>query len=437
MYSPEIERLLKRLGIKPRDRVRITRNGETIEGILIPRPDFGDASILVIKLDTGYNMGVRFSPDMKIEKIAVPQPQRRASGRERKVEPVDKPAVSILHTGGTIASSVDYTTGAVSSKFTPEELVEMYPELGEIAALKSRLLMNIYSENMRFEHYEQMVREIAKEAESGVEGIIITHGTDTMHYTAAALAFALEDLPIPVILVGAQRSSDRGSSDAFLNLFSAVRFVTETDFAGVGICMHESINDESCVILPACRTRKMHSSRRDAFKAIDAAPIARIKYPKSGSGEIEFLVENYEKKSKAKKLKVYPKFDERVGIVKIHPNISPKVLEVYNNYNGLVLEGTGLGHAPIEHGNEEFFEALKRVAERCIVAMTTQCIYGDVNMNVYSTGRKLQSIGVIPCPMLSEVAYVKLAWLLGNFGKSETRELLTKNLRGEIVERRL
>jgi len=236
----------------------------------------------------------------------------------------------------------------------------------------------------------------------------------------------LENLPLPVILVGAQRSSDRGSSDAYLNLISAVRFIAETDFSGVAICMHENKNDENCLISPACKTRKLHSSTRDAFKPVNAKPVARI------GEKIEFLSE-YLKKDKNRKLNLKTRLEERVGILKIHPNMQPEEISCFKNYKGLVIEGTGLGHAPVSNGNEEVFEALKKLSKTCVIVMTSQTIFGRVNMNVYSTGRKLQEIGIISGKdMLTETAFIKLAWLLGNYSQKETRKLVTKNLRGEI-----
>ncbi len=428
MYSSLVRRKLSKAKIEVGDRIAVVREGERIEGILMPSHEFSNENCIVLKLDSGYNLGIELDKRTKLIKLAS---ARRKRGKKKlpQVQDPNKPTIAILHTGGTIASRVDYETGAVVASFSPEDLLEMYPELGKLANLKSRLLMNVFSENLRFEHYTLIAREVAREIEKGVDGVIVTHGTDTLHYTAAALAFALEDVGVPVILVGAQRSSDRGSSDAFLNLYSAVRFCCETDFAGVAICMHAGMGDDACHILPPCRSRKLHSSRRDAFKAVDDVPIAKV------GEEIEFY-KDYRKKERGK-VKLYPKFEPKVGLLKLHPNISSKLIEFFGSYKGLVLEGTGLGHAPIEHGNEASFEALKRIAKRCIVAMTTQCIYGPVNMNVYSTGRKLQAIGVIPCNMLAEVALVKLAWLLGNFGKRKAKELLNVNLRGEIVTRRL
>ena len=218
--------------------------------------------IIVLKLKNGYNIGIE---KKRIESIKILKKHKETKIRKQKIRfNKNLPTISILHTGGTIASEVDYRTGGVIARFTPEELMAMFPELNNIANINSVFLSNMFSEDMRFKHYSIMAKAVVKEIRRGVKGIIIGHGTDTMHYTSAALSFMLENLPIPVILVGAQRSSDRPSSDAAINLICAAEFIVKTDFTGVVICMHESLNDDNCVILPACKTKKLHTSRRDA-----------------------------------------------------------------------------------------------------------------------------------------------------------------------------
>lgn len=430
MYSEKVRKLLKSGKIAEGDLVVIETGNTNTEGIIMPKHEFGDPDSIVIKRKDGYNAGISVSEITGIEKIGSREPIAKSVAKP--VEKDDrKKSISILHTGGTIASKVDYKTGGVVSSFSPEELVEMYPELKELANIESRLISNIFSEDMRFTHYQKIAKAVSEEAKKGADGIIITHGTDTLHYTSCALAFMLGNLGVPVILVGAQRSSDRGSSDAFLNMVSAARLIVETDFSGVAICMHESLDDNSCLLLPACRSRKLHSCRRDAFRSVDEKPIARI------SDKIEFL-SGYEKCDKTRKIELKAGMEEKVGILRIYPNIDPKVLDSFMRFRGVVMEGTGLGHAPAEHGNEKFFAAAKRLSKKSVIAMTTQTIFGGVNMNVYSTGRKYLGIGAIPCSMTTEAAFIKLAWILGNYPKAkkeQVREMMLTNLCGEISER--
>jgi glutamyl-tRNA(Gln) amidotransferase subunit D len=455
MYSAEVRKIMKRGKIKEGDRILVKKNKKEYEGLLMPKIEIGNPNSLVIKIDSGYNVGIKYDKNTKIERSRSHEPRRilkeekfelgkmHPNLKKKLKKNSRKKTISILHTGGTVASRVSYKTGGVVSSFTPEDLVAMFPELFGIANIKTRLIRNMFSEDINIDHYRIMAREVDKEIKKGVDGIIITHGTDTMHYTAAALSFILQDLPIPVILVGAQRSSDRGSSDAALNIISAAYFIINSDFAEVAICMHGTPNDSSCLILNGCKSRKMHTSRRDTFRPINTLPWAIVDYKKR---KIKFLRNNYKKKDKKRKLKIKDKFEKKVALVKIYPGISSEQIEFFskNNYKGLVLEGTGLGHAPINKideftkRNEEVFNALKKFAKKGIVVMNSQANYGRVNMNIYETGHKLQQIGVIPGEdMLSETAYLKLSWLLANYPKEKARELIRKNLVGEISSRTL
>lgn len=422
---------------KPGDTVKVVTSDEELNGILMPAGEF-DRDVIVIKLDSGYNIGISSKKIKKIELIG-----KLAEKKESKVEEKQQknlPKISILHTGGTIASKVDYKTGGVSARFTEQELLGMFPELKNIASISSKLIRNMFSEDMRFAHYNIMAKEVEKELKSGAEGIIITHGTDTLHYTSAALSFMLEGLKIPVILVGAQRSSDRGSSDAELNLISAAYFIADSDFAGVAACMHENMNDEDCLILPALKMRKMHTSRRDAFRPINAKPIARVNY---GEKKISFLDKNYVKKGKGSmKLKLMNE-KLKIGIVKVHPNMFADEFKSYANFDGLVIEGTGLGQSPVNEIDEftpehqKILDEIKKLAAKMPVVMSPQTIYGRIQMDVYSTARKLQLAGVEGnlSDMTPETSFVKLAWLLSNYPKEEAKKLFVQNLRGEITER--
>ncbi|MFH1073395.1 MAG: Glu-tRNA(Gln) amidotransferase subunit GatD [Nanoarchaeota archaeon] len=415
------------------DSVRISYGDEAIEGILIK-----DDQEVILKLSSGYNIVLDKRKVSQIELIA-----KKASREKKQPAPVSQDRklkkISILHTGGTIASKVDYTTGAVVALFKPEELLDLFPELDKMANISSRLVSNIFSENMRFTHYNIIAKAIAEEVKKGAEGIIITHGTDTLHYTSAALAFICENLSVPVIVVGSQRSSDRGSSDAGMNLCCAISFAAQTGFAGVGICMHENATDENCIILSGVNARKMHSSRRDAFRQINTNPLARVN---SKTKKIEYL-RNYPA-AKPKGEFILRLFDEKlkIGLLKAYPNMFASAFHCFKDFDALVIEGTGLGHVPIiedEHSPEpkRIAEALKELAKKMPVIMCTQTIYGRVNMNVYSTGRIQQDFGVIGngLSMTSETAFIKIAWLLSHHDKEEAKELLSQNLRGEIVER--
>ncbi len=421
---------------KAGDKVKIITQEKEYEGILMPNEE---TESIVVKLGSGYNIGI---DNKKIKKIEVLKEYKEPKIQKEKMIGRDKnkKTIFILHTGGTIASKVDYNTGGVYARFTPDEIVEMFPELLKIANIDSWLIDNMWSEDMRFEHYKKMARHVKKSIDKGADGVIITHGTDTMGYSAAALAFILEDINVPVILVGAQRSSDRGSSDAAINLICAAEFIIRTDFVGVGICMHKNSDDDICNILPACKTRKMHSSRRDAFKPINDKAIAEIDF---NTKKISFLKKDYEKKSKDRKLKIKDNFEENVAILKCYPNISYKQFEFFKGYKGLVIEAYALGQLPIDAPNKEAKPNLKNkkalqelIDSGCIVTITSQCVFGKVHPHVYSKAIEIKNMGAIYLQdMLTETAFIKLAWLLGNYKKEEVKDKISENLRGEINER--
>ncbi|MFH1065690.1 MAG: Glu-tRNA(Gln) amidotransferase subunit GatD [Nanoarchaeota archaeon] len=426
-----------------RSEVNMFSNGDEIEVVLENKSMHGryiesaDKNFITIKLDSGYNIGIEKKKvrSIKLIKKFHAEKQNKESVKEDKT----KKTVVILHTGGTISSAVDYATGAVTPHFSPEELVAMFPEIKNLANIRSRLMGNMASDDMRFAHYNLIAKEIEKEVRAGAEGIIITHGTDTMHYTSAALEFMLESLPIPVLLVGSQRSSDRGSSDAAMNLICAVNFIVKSDFAGVAICMHKGINDTLAVIIPGTNARKMHSSRRDAFKAVNADEIAEVDYH---SGSVKMLHSHYKKKEK-RNLKVSAfKENLKIGIAVSHPNMFASELSAFEGYDGLVLEGTGLGHFPISEIDEftkehkKILTAIEKLAKKMPVVMALQTIYGKVDMDVYSPGRKLQEAGVLGnfSSMTPETSFIKLAWLLSNHPK-DVKKRFRENIRGEIVKR--
>ncbi|MBI4451114.1 Glu-tRNA(Gln) amidotransferase subunit GatD [Candidatus Woesearchaeota archaeon] len=419
----------------PGESVRITTTTDAHEGTLLP----DDNGFLVLKLASGYNIGI---DKKKVKRVEVLPSSPKPHTLHQPPLPDEKlPLIAVLHTGGTIASKVDYATGAVVARFTPEELLSQFPELASICRIRSRLAANMFSEDMRFSHYNILAKEVAAEVKQGASGIIITHGTDTMHFTAAALSFALPELGIPVLLVGAQRSSDRGSSDAALNLLSAAMFITQSDFAGVALCMHETIADEDCLILPGTKTRKFHTSRRDAFQPVDALPVARVNFKDK---RITFLSSYVKRYSNPVVVKPYNE-DLKVGLLKVHTNMYSKEFKSYAGFDGLVIEGTGLGHAPInvidKHTEEhkDILAAIKGLVKKgTVVAMASQTIYGAIDMNVYSTGRLLLEAGVLGngADMTPETAFIKLAWLLSNFDKKEIPALWLKNFAGELEERR-
>jgi glutamyl-tRNA(Gln) amidotransferase subunit D len=422
---------LKQLNLEPYDRVRVIKGHMIYEGFLMPKTEILGDEYVMLKMDNGYNVGFRLS-EVKVELVS----KRHASKFEDR-KPLELkaglPKVKVLGTGGTIASKVEYKTGAVYPSLSAEDLYESAPELSEIAVISTRTLFNIFSEDMRPEHWSMIAKAIAEEVvEEDVSGVVVAHGTDTMGYTAAALSFALQQLPVPVVLVGAQRSSDRPSSDAALNMLGAVLVASRAPFAEVVVVMHESISDENLVVIRGTRVRKCHTSRRDAFKSVNDVPLARVLRGR----ELVVLAKDLRPRNDDRKsFDVRADFDSRAALIKAYPGIPPEAIEwpIHAGYKGVVIEGTGLGHAP-----SYVFPSIKRLIDHgIIVAMTSQCIWGRVNMNVYRTGVELLQMGVIPCEdMPPETALVKMMWCLANArDEEEVRRLMTINIAGEINPR--
>ena len=430
-YKGKALSALKKAGCEVGDIIRVTSDGKIYEGILIPRSEYGDGKHIIVKLKSGYNIGVRIVPNMKIEKVGKGSKPSFAAPALPQQKP-ELPKVVIMSTGGTIASRVDYRTGAVRSALSASDLYGVVPELGDIARVDTQILFSLFSENITPKHWTEIAQAVAEHISRGVSGVIIAHGTDTMAYTAAALSFALQNLPVPVILVGAQRSSDRPSSDAATNLIGAVQAAAKAPFAEVVIAMHETLSDTAIAINRGTKVRKCHTSRRDTFKPVNATPIARIK-----DQEIIMLTDDYKKRDSAKRLVLKPKFSDKGALVKFHPGLNPEIISWYveRGYKGILLEGSGLGHV-----SKYCFDAIQNAVKHgVVVALASQCIWGRVNMHVYDTGRDLLTLGVIPLEdMFPETALVKLMWVLGQTQDSEeAKKLLKLNIAGEFSPRTL
>lgn len=428
-YRGKVRSLLEASGAKVWSLIRLSKEGKNYEGTLLPRSELGDEEHITIKLSNGYNFGVKRTDDLRIQVLDYKPasyriPEKKVGFRD------DKRRVTLIGTGGTVASRLDYRTGAVIPAFTPSELFSAVPELAEICNLTPKMVMNVLSENIRPEDWIKIAKEVDKEiVSSSSDGIVIAHGTDTMSYTASALSFMLRNPPLPIVMVGSQRSSDRPSSDAALNLINACIFASQSDVGEVVVCMHGSSSDNYALIHRGTRVRKMHSSRRDAFRSIGSTPLAKIE-----NSEIKLLSGDYNVKGKRK---YDPKIalDTKVALIYFYPGMDQEILDylIDKSYHGIVLMGTGLGHVC-----ESMIKVIRRAFDNNIpVLMTTQTIWGFTGMEVYETGRRLLAAGVIPCSnMLPETAYTKLMWALTQTrDMSELRKIMAANISHEIVDR--
>ena len=426
-YSDSLSKTLDSLGITEGTRLTVERDGRTYTGTLMPHHEFSAPDVLILKMKSGYNVGVRITPDTNIQVLDKPV---EVSRKEEEVEfRKGLPKLVLIGTGGTIASYVDYRTGAVHPALSTSDMINAVPEIREIANIDATVLFSIFSENMNVENWQKLAQEVADQLNNGADGVIIPHGTDTMGYTAAALSFMLGDVSKPVVLVGAQRSSDRPSSDASSNLMACARFCTKADRAGVYVVMHDTSGDDSFAVHVGSRVRKMHTSRRDAFHSINAAPIAHL----DDKGKMEVFSDG----PKVTGDKVVAKVDmERsCALLQYYPGMDPQLFEdVFMRCKGIVISGSGLGHV-----NENMIPLIKRACDNgTVVVMTSQCLNGRTNLNVYNTGRDILSAGAITViDMLPETAYVKLMWVLANTSSvDEAKEMMKTPLAGEMSDRR-
>jgi glutamyl-tRNA(Gln) amidotransferase subunit D len=397
----------------------------TYSGIVMPRYEHSDDKHIVLKLNSGYNVGLEIEKIEKIEKIETTQ--KIIENNEKIEHSQGLPKILLLSTGGTIASKIDYRTGAVTPVLTAEELNSSVPELAKIANIDAQVLFSEYSENIMPEHWLDIAKKVNEFEKSDYSGIIIAHGTDTMHYTSSFLSFALAGFPIPIVLVGSQRSSDRASSDAALNLIGATKFITESNLKGIYIVMHQDENDDTIACHLGTRVRKNHTSKRGAFQTIGDDPafiITQNKIQKNFS-EDYFKINEYKPKIN---------LDTKVALVKYHPGYDPNLLNqiIEMGFKGIIFEGTGLGHI-----GKTMYESVKKANEKGIfLGMTSQCIDGRVRMTVYESGRDLLDLGIIPLEnMIPEVALVKAMWVIGNYQNSEAiKKIMLQNISSELSE---
>lgn len=440
MYSKKIQDLLKKS--KVGEEITVEKNGREYRGVLLPSTDFSDPEVLILKLNNGYNIGLRYDRTMTLKKGGrEPKTVReevsielgKAKHLKKLAFDTKKPKISLITTGGTIGSRVDYETGGVTALMSPDELLNLAPELAEFVYIRDILRpFTVMSENMNYKHYQEMAKEAAKELKKN-EGVVITHGTDTLHYTAAALSFMLPDLSKPVVLTGSQRSSDRGSSDAAINLICSANLAGYSDIAEVGICMHGTSNDEFCLFNRGTKVRKMHTSRRDTFRPINELPLAKV-WP---NGKIEAINKAYRARSE-EETKADVKFEPKVALLKSYPGSNPELMDFLlgKKYKGFVIEAHGLGHVPIEENS--WLPSIKRAIDAgASVCFAAQTLYGRLDPFVYSQARKAYELGVIYCEdMLPETAYVKLGWILGHTTDyNEVKARMLMNIAGEISDR--
>ena len=428
-YKGDALEVLKKYQVRVWGTTKVETTRGTFEGTVLPRAENDDDKHIVVKIITGYNIGIDIRNITSMVETGYKKANYKIPEKEFPTTP-GLPRVKLFGTGGTIASRLDYRTGAVIPAFSPGELYGAVPELADICNLETEKVFAVFSENMGPKQYMALAKAIGKEIEKGVDGIVIGHGTDTLHHTGAALTFMCQNLPVPVVLVGSQRSSDRPSSDAALNLMHAMKAAGQSDIAEVQICMFGPTSDEYGLLHKGTRVRKMHSSYRSTFRTIGDTPLARI-----NRKEIIPIKKEYNKRRNDKDVKILPYFHDKVTMLYYYPGMAPDVLDalVEKGYKGIIFVGTGLGHV-----NKELYPAIERAHAKGVhMYMTLQTLWGYVHMFVYDTGRDMMAKGIIPAGnMLPEVAWVKLSWVLGQTeDPEEVKRMMLTPINDEITLR--
>ena len=422
--------------MNPGDRVRVERGDTTNEGVVLPS---STSDHIVLKLDGGYNIGIdREAASVDVLETDVHDIDDEGEPDDGEVSEIefgdDLPTISLISTGGTIASTVDYRTGAVTAQFTAEDVLRAVPELTGRANYRGRVVANILSENMEPSIWQELATAVSEEIEAGADGVVVMHGTDTMQYSAAALSFML-DTPVPIVFTGSQRSADRPSSDNVMNAVSAVE-AAKADCAEVLLCMHASASDDRCALHRGTRVRKNHTSRRDAFETVGNRPLATIDYATArddgGDGAVadDAIAFNREYAVRGETdLALSDELNPAVELVKFTPGMDPAAWDYLDDADGVIIEGTGLGHI-----HTELIPRVKElVDDGTVVAMTSQCLEGRVCDRVYDTGRDLLDAGIVEAgDTLPGTAKVKLMWALANVGNPT--EAMGRSLAGELTE---
>ncbi len=428
-YKGKALEVLKKYNVRVWGQTSIQTTRGNFEGTVLPRAENDDDIHIVLKIATGYNIGIDIGTIKEMKETGYKKANYKIPEKEFPITE-GLPNVKLFGTGGTIASRLDYRTGAVIPAFSPGELYGAVPELADICNLTTEKVFAVFSENMGPKQYIALAKAIGEEIKNGIDGIVIGHGTDTLHHTGAALTFMVQNSPIPIVLVGSQRSSDRPSSDAALNLMHAMKTAGHSDIAEVMVCMFGPTSDEYGLLHKGTRVRKMHSSYRSTFRTIGDIPLATVNRDK-----ITPIKKDYKHRRKDRNVDILPYFSDKVTMLYYYPGMKPDTIDalVDNGYKGIVIVGTGLGHV-----NKELYPAIERATKKGVVMyMTLQTLWGFVHMFVYDTGRDMMAKGIIPAGnMLPEVAFIKLGWALGQTDDpEEIKKIMLTPINDEITKR--
>ena len=332
---------------------------------------------------------------------------------------ITKPKVFVVGTGGTLAAT---TVKGIwkPGELTQSEILKFVPFLKKFFDLEETTLFRMDSTNMQPENWLTIAQTIYYKLKN-FDGIVVTHGTDTMSYSASAISFLIQNLNIPIVFTGSQVIPSYMGSDANRNLVDAMRVASTADLA-------ESVIVFNGQILRGNRAKKFRETDFDAFECVGMLPLGKIQQDIKLTGE--------QKKRKKTKPTLFNSLETNVALIKLHPGYEPNRIEYLldKGIKGLVIEGYGSGNIPTEKRNVA--QMIKLATENDIpVVITTQCALGSSWVYLYEVGMKALEAGAIPGhDMLSETALVKLMWVLGQTTKiDKVKKMMKTNYAGEIT----
>ena len=331
-----------------------------------------------------------------------------------------KPRVLVIGTGGTISAKrigKKWKYGALLQ----EDLIKLIPDIKNKFNITTKNIFRMDSSDMKPEHWLTLAKTIYYNIKD-YDGIVITIGRDTIHYADTAIAFLIQNLSIPIVFTASLYNPEKFNTDALNNLKQAITVAGKANIAETVIVLDNTI-------LRATRTKKVNSSEFNSFAITPNSQIGKIQ------SEIELIGKC--KKRKKRKSILFKKLETEIAILMIYPGFYSKRITnlIDAGVKGIILQGYGFGNLPFE--GTDLKESIKYANKKNVpIILTSECFLGDYWKKLYplEIGDRFKNVKIIPAyDMLTETAYVKLMWALGQTNKyPEIKKIMQTNYCGEI-----